>query len=76
MNIYHNRIYLGDDANNVHYDVSPKYQGAAGARGVKARRGVPLGHPENQTPRASAYGAHIWSHKLKAPWGKLHATAP
>ena len=54
MNIYHNRIYLGDDANTVHYDDSPKYQGAAGARGVKARRGVPLGHPENQTPRASA----------------------
>ena len=54
MNIYHNRIYLGDDANNVHYDVSPKYQGAAGARGAKARRGVPLGHPENQAPRASA----------------------
>ena len=54
MNIYHNRIYLGDVPNQVHSDDSPKYQGAAGARGVKARRGVPLGHPENQAPRASA----------------------
>lgn len=54
MNIYHNRIYLGDVPNQVHSDDSPKYQGAAGARGVKARRGVALAHPENQAPRASA----------------------
>ena len=54
MNIYHNRIYLGDDVNQVHSDVRIQCQGAAGARGVKARRGLPLGNPENQTPRASA----------------------